>query len=212
MKIDVDCTFEDTGLVAKFGFTDDLKRRASEHETTFSKFKGTHLYLKYHARIDPEYLCAAEAELRKYFDKSECLITDNKKYKELVVLDRKFMKSTVYDKYESLGKLYKGRFSDMKLIEQTNNHLSESLAETRKRLDKTEHLLDEKHAIYVDTCKRLDEKHEIYIDTRKRLDEERAMRIETNTRLVKAERLLDEKDATIEELYKKIKRKSASKT
>lgn len=211
MKIDVDSTFEDAGLVAKFGFTADLKRRASEHEKTFSKFKGTHICLKYYARIDPEYLSEAEADLRTYFEKSECLITDNEKYRELVVLDRKFMKHTVFDKYKSLGSIYEGRFSDMKLTELTNKHLSESLAENRKRLIKTEHMLDT-------TEHMLAEKQEIYIETNKRLiktehilDEERAKHVETNARLVKAERLLDEKDAKIEELCKKIKRKFASK-
>lgn len=107
MKIDTNCLFEDTGLVAKFGYTTDLKRRATEHEKTFSKFKGsTNFYLRCYARVELAHLRAAETDLRNYFKGEGCLVTDNKIYKELVILNDKFVKHTVFNKYQSLGRLY----------------------------------------------------------------------------------------------------------
>lgn len=176
MKIDKAATFKDSGLVAKFGYTIDLKRRTAEHEKTFSKFKGANIYLKCYSYVDPENLSEAESELRKYFEDEECLITDCEKFKELVVLNNKFVKHRIFDKFEAIGKVHAGCFATMKISEVKLKH-SIDLLNTK---------LDERDARLAERDARLTEKHDIYV--------------ETNKRLIRAERLLDEKDAKIAEL------------
>ncbi len=50
-------------------------------------------------RIEPAHLSAAESDLRTYFKEKECTITDNKAYKELVVLNETFVKRKIVDVY-----------------------------------------------------------------------------------------------------------------
>lgn len=106
MKIDTSHEFSDDGIVAKFGYTTDLKTRAEEHTRTFEKFEGAKVMLRCFSRIEPSCLSKAERDLREFFTRQECLVTDNKKYKELVVLSDKFAKVGVVDKYKSLGSIY----------------------------------------------------------------------------------------------------------
>ena len=116
--------------------------RASEHTNTFNKFKGANVYLRCYARIDPEYLTKAEADLRVFFKSEECLFTDNKSYEELVVLNKRYVKSTVFDKFTSIGAIYEGRFSNMKVLEMKIQHLNKELTSYEKIIAEKERLIN----------------------------------------------------------------------
>lgn len=118
MKIDTAGTFDDTGLVAKFGYTTNLRDRAADHYRTYGKIPGTRVYLRCYTRIEPAHLSKAESALREYFKRCECLITDNKTHKELVVLDEKFVERKIKTVYKDIGKLYEGRCAETRKLDE----------------------------------------------------------------------------------------------
>lgn len=124
------------------------KNRAIEHANTFGKFKGTNLYLRCYTRIDPTYLRKAERELHRFFEMEECLVTDNKSYEELVVLNKKYVKSTVFDKFASIGMIYEGRYSDTKMLKMKLEHLSKELADKDAMIAEKERIIAEKDKTY----------------------------------------------------------------
>jgi len=153
MKIDKKHTFEDDGMVAKFGYTNDLKRRATEHANAFGKFKGTNIYLRCYTRIDPANLRKAERELHRFFEMEECLVTDNKSYEELVVLNKKYVKSTVFDKFASIGMIYEGCYSDTKMLKLKLDHLNNKLAEKDAMIAEKERIIAEKERVIAEKDK-----------------------------------------------------------
>jgi hypothetical protein len=71
-------------LLLKYGFTDDLPRRSSEHERTFKKlFSIDHIELICYSVIDPKYISDAERSISHYFNADKIVYDD---YKELIVL------------------------------------------------------------------------------------------------------------------------------
>lgn len=133
MHIDVAKRFDDDGLVAKFGYTTDLKSRAADHARNFKEF-GAEVSLKCHVRIEPAHLSAAESDLRTYFKEKECTITDNKAYKELVVLNETFVKRKIVDVYRKIGRTYGGRFSELSTLETEIKYLKCLLTEKDKTI------------------------------------------------------------------------------
>jgi len=146
MKIDTSHEFSDNGIVAKFGYTTDLKTRAEEHMRTFEKFEGAKVMLRCFSRIEPSCLSKAERDLREFFTRQECLVTDNKKYKELVVLSDKFAKVGVVDKYKSLGSIYVGRLAEIEKLEIKVEERDKMLVEKDLRISEKNELIAEKNS------------------------------------------------------------------
>lgn len=144
MKIDTSHEFSDDGIVAKFGYTTDLKTRAEEHTRTFEKFEGAKVMLRCFSRIEPSCLSKAERDLREFFTRQECLVTDNKKYKELVVLSDKFAKVGVVDKYKSLGSIYIGRLAEIEKLEIKLEERDKLFTEKDLRISEKNELIAEK--------------------------------------------------------------------
>lgn len=163
MKIDTKHEYDDNGLVAKFGYTKDLKRRASEHANTFGKFKGAKIYLRCFAYIDPEYLSKAEKELHDYFETEECLVSDNKSYVELVVLNKQFVKSTVFDKYKSIGAIYEGRYANMRVLEAKLEKLNEILINKDEIIAAKEKIFAERERVIIEKERVITEKEKTSI-------------------------------------------------
>ena len=163
MKIDTKHEYDDNGLVAKFGYTKDLKRRASEHANTFGKFKGAKIYLRCFAYIDPEYLSKAEKELHDYFETEECLVSDNKSYVELVVLNKQFVKSTVFDKYKSIGAIYEGRYANMRVLEAKLEKLNEILVNKDEIIAAKEKIFAERERVIIEKERVITEKEKTSI-------------------------------------------------
>lgn len=194
MKIDVKRRFDDNGLVAKFGYTADLRRRTLEHSKTFNKFKGANIYLRCHARVDPKFLSEAEKDLSGFFETEECLVTDNKKYEELVILNKKYIKSTVFDKFKSIGVIYEGRYADVKILQLQLQQLNEAIATKDIMLAEKERIIAE---VSYGKERIISEKEKVYTMMIKYIDDKDARIIELNEHIA-------EQNVIIQQLHERI--------
>jgi prophage antirepressor-like protein len=78
----------DNEKVYKYGRTEDMARRAGEHQKTYGKLKGNTFGLSVFSYIDEKNASKAETKLKHYFDNMNVNVMDNK-YNELVVMDNK---------------------------------------------------------------------------------------------------------------------------
>jgi len=61
----------DDRVIIKYGLTEDLLRRTSEHIRTYEKISGAKLCLKNYVYIDAKYLSQAETDIKDYFNDIE---------------------------------------------------------------------------------------------------------------------------------------------
>lgn len=85
--------YKDDDIVGKFGFSNNGARRAGEHLLNFGKIKGIDLKIKYCSYIDPQYISAAEADVRSFM-KSISAAFVYKKEEEVVILTQEQLIST----------------------------------------------------------------------------------------------------------------------
>lgn len=151
----IDNKYKDDMIICKYGMTDSLERRASEHNKTYGSIKGANLCLKYYAYVDVQYISKAERDIREYFESMECeLKYDN--HKELIVMDISKMNKYVKHQYSKLSDLYGGHIKDLiKRIEELENKL---LLQTEKHKNE---LQEEKHRneLQEERHKTMEEKH-----------------------------------------------------
>lgn len=86
MKLSKD--IPDDYIIIKYGFTDDLARRTSEHMKTYGSIKNSKLELMNFAYIDPQYISDAETDVKEFFEDIELFI-EYKSHKELVAINPK---------------------------------------------------------------------------------------------------------------------------
>ena len=112
-------------IICKFGFTDDIERRLSEHQRDYGKLKNVNLELLKFTIVETKYKVEAEQELRKLFQNfnkrliikiDTPLSTDlvnvqdginNKNRYELVILTNSELE-TVFKYYSFIGNEYAG--------------------------------------------------------------------------------------------------------
>jgi hypothetical protein len=128
----IDPRYFDAMLVCKYGYTNDLPRRTTEHTKTYGTIKGADLRLVHHSYIDPMYISKAEADIRLFFEGTDMELV-YKTHKELVVVDQ-IASKLIAHQYKQLGDKYAGHSGDLK-----------------KRINDLEHLvaLKEEQAINV---------------------------------------------------------------
>ncbi len=104
-------TYSDDDYLCKFGCTDDISRRTSEHMRNYKKQYGTDISLLCYSIIDPQYIFDAETNIRGYFrsnkispdDKTE-LITINKNNLGQIKQHYKMMQNSYIGRYEEMNK------------------------------------------------------------------------------------------------------------
>ena len=116
MNIDNSC--EDDEIICKWGRTDDIKRRTSEHEIAFEKIDNVNLQLKYFVYIDDTYCSKAESKLKNYYNDIDANFKYSN-YEELIVVDKKLLDTHIKKKYNEIGTLYGG------IVKEFNNHVKE---------------------------------------------------------------------------------------
>jgi len=104
------------GCLYKFGRTDDLFRRTTEHCGTYGKLNGNDLKLQYFSPVDHRDDVSAEDEIRSFFSETgpygRSMFCELGTFDELVVLDRsevseaKKFYGQVYNKYGSYIQRY----------------------------------------------------------------------------------------------------------
>lgn len=110
-SMNIDEKYPDDHVVNKFGYTDDLKSRQSQHMTTYGKIKGCELKTKYFVYVDSAELKKAEKTI-KHFVKDEEWGLKYESNKELFVVSTKDMKRVI-DKYDIISHKFKGNCSEL---------------------------------------------------------------------------------------------------
>jgi len=104
---------KDSYHVFKYGLTDNLKKRAEQHEYNFRKYDIQPM-LKYHAYIDKCHLHAAETDLRNWFKKFDWHLQETgQDMTELAAIQSDLSHEMLRDKFVTLGKEYSGKLKDI---------------------------------------------------------------------------------------------------
>jgi hypothetical protein len=108
---------DDNDKVYKYGRTEDMSRRAGEHQKTYGKLKDNSFGLSVFSYIDEMYVSKAETKLKHYFDNMNVNVVDTK-HKELVVMDKSKLQ-TMNELYNDMYIHFSGNSKD--LIQQIQN-------------------------------------------------------------------------------------------
>ena len=149
MKLNDDIPDEYT--IIKYGFTEDLVRRTSEHITTYESTKGVKLELMNYAYIDPKYLSEAETDIKGFFSEIEKPII-YKKFVELVAINPKHEKQ-IKKQFKYINKMYAGCVKDL-------------IDKIEKNKIETKHM-KEKHMLETEKKNMEIEKHKMEIEKHK---------------------------------------------
>lgn len=98
--------YDDEDIVCKYGRSDDLSRRLTEHKKTFKSIKTANPMLKIHTYIDSNYASKAENKIKRFFTGADKCIK-YKDFDELIIINKKFMKNTI-EQYSLIASHYVG--------------------------------------------------------------------------------------------------------
>lgn len=105
LSMNIDKSFSDDKIVCKYGMTNNLARRTSEHVRTFKSIKNVKLHLKYYVSLDLRYIKQAESNISDYFTTTKCKLKYNG-MKELVILDVIDIMNSVKKQLKNISNLY----------------------------------------------------------------------------------------------------------
>jgi AraC-like DNA-binding protein len=126
----------DNEKVYKYGRTEDMARRAGEHQKTYGRLKGNTFGLSVFSYIDEKHASKAETKLKHYFDNINAIVMDQK-YNELVVMDKKKL-LTMKELYNDIYIHFSGNNKDLvqQMQEMQLNHQIEKQEYENKLLVK----------------------------------------------------------------------------
>lgn len=102
----------DESVVYKYGLTNDLARRTSEHDLKYKKM-GIKINLKHHAFIDCMYLQKAENDIRRYFTNMNYTI-NNADHTEVVSIPVQYTPQLFVDFKQTCDR-YNGKLTEIKI-------------------------------------------------------------------------------------------------
>ena len=104
--------YDDSKIVVKWGFSNDLSRRTKEHlkKNSYGGTKGSDISLLCNAVIDLQHMSAAETDIKEYFVENKYHFVNNK-YNELAIISTKKLK-TIKKQYTLIGKSYADHLKD----------------------------------------------------------------------------------------------------
>jgi hypothetical protein len=102
---------DDNFIIIKYGLTEDLDRRSSEHARDYEKIKGVNLGLMEFSYIDPKFLSEAEVDIKEYFQTNEISVK-YEKYAELIAINPKHEKQ-IKKQFKYIGTEYQGSITDL---------------------------------------------------------------------------------------------------
>ena len=102
---------KDDFIIIKFGLTDDLDRRSSEHVKEYEKIQGVKLGLMDFSYIDKKFLSEAETDIKDFFKTIEIPI-NYENYAELIAVDPKHEKQ-IKKQYEFIATAYQGSITEL---------------------------------------------------------------------------------------------------
>jgi hypothetical protein len=101
--------YHENDLLCKYGCTDDLPRRAGEHEKTFGKEFGVKIELLCFSIIEAQHIFSAEKNITQYL---KCNLVEYNKMRELVIINQKDL-SQIKEYYTMVQTNYIGRYEEM---------------------------------------------------------------------------------------------------
>jgi hypothetical protein len=104
-------TINDDDIVIKFGYTDDLDRRSSEHLRKYKNIEGVCVRLMEFVYIDPEYLSQAETDMKHFFRAMETPV-EYMNERELIAINPNHL-AQIKKQYSMLGMGYQGKCANM---------------------------------------------------------------------------------------------------
>lgn len=137
--------YNNNDYVVKYGLTNDLNRRTSEHVASCTKIsKNIVLALKYHV-----FLSTAENDVEKYFKGAKWHL-NHPKYTELAAIPGHMLDTIVHNEFKRLGQTYGGKLQDLQVqlsneqklnlalkvqIERQEQYCKEMIAEKEQRIE-----------------------------------------------------------------------------
>ena len=106
-SLNIPASISDDKIIYKYGRTNDIVQRTSDHENTYGKLKNVTLRMNYFMYIDNSFQSKAEADIANYIKQNKIYV-EHKEYKELCFLDSK-TRVGVIDAFKKAGELYGGR-------------------------------------------------------------------------------------------------------
>ena len=120
----------DDFIITKYGFTDNLSRRTTEHMKNYGNIANVNLELVNYCYIDPKYLSQAEVLIKEFFVDIELPITYNK-FAELVAINPKH-KRQIKTTFKSAHDNFAGCVSDLMIrIEDLKRNLEAKIIEIK---------------------------------------------------------------------------------
>lgn len=101
----------DDSTIVKYGFTDDLARRAPEHARTYGRIAGVKIGLLHYAYVDPKFLSEAESDIRGFFKAIETPVV-YEAFAELVAVQQSHER-LVRDQFKMIGANYSGAVTEL---------------------------------------------------------------------------------------------------
>lgn len=123
MKIPSD--YSDDAMVFKYGMTDDLLRRLTEHERMYGKIKNASIELCYYGIVDVQYIKQAENMLSNGFDLIKTKI-DYDGHKELIVLKKAELKN-IKKTFDDISNCYCDKMANINALIKEERHRSDML-------------------------------------------------------------------------------------
>jgi hypothetical protein len=120
-NMELDDCYCGTDSVYKWGYTNELARRAGEHDRDYRKLGATNMRLVYHCYVDVKYVAEAEGSIRSFFGELEMGIKYGTSL-ELVIIPKKKL-PFVRDQYLMIGKNYMGRVQELIAEKREMEHL-----------------------------------------------------------------------------------------
>ena len=105
----------ESDILCKFGCTEDINRRTTEHERNFKKQYDVTISLLFYSIIDSKYIFDAEMNIKQYF-LSNKISSDDKT--ELVIISKKNI-NQIKQHYKMIQNVYIGKYVEM------NNKITE---------------------------------------------------------------------------------------
>jgi hypothetical protein len=136
--------YKDQDSVYKLGYTNNLPRRADDHDKNYGQIEGAAIKLVYHSYIDVRYIAEAEAVIKKIFTELGLRIK-YEKYTELAVIPADRM-SRVKEHYVTIGTMYMGCVKELtaKMVEM--DHINKNaILEKNIEISKMETKLSDKN-------------------------------------------------------------------
>ena len=111
-SMNIDAKYNNDMIVCKYGKTDNLERRLTEHMASYGNIPNTNVMLKYYAYVDPKNITEAENDIKNYMESLGAKFNYSN-YNELVILTPKLLNDPVNKQYTFISKVYAGNITDL---------------------------------------------------------------------------------------------------